>query len=106
MRPMENKNIDLLSPVGSPSDAMTAETEVQADRRLDLKGVKCPMNFVRLKLMLEEMGDGQNLEVILDEGEPMRNVPRSVKEEGHRITKVDKLAGGGFKLLIKKGGAT
>jgi tRNA 2-thiouridine synthesizing protein A len=103
---MENKNTDLLSPVGSLPDAMTAEIEAQADRHLDLKGVKCPMNFVRLKLMLEEMGDDQNLEVILDAGEPMRNVPRSVNEEGHRITKVDKLAGDSFKLLIKKGGVT
>lgn len=44
------------------------------------------------------------LEVILDDGEPMRNVPRSLKEEGHQIVRVEKLENGKFyKLWIKKG---
>jgi len=76
--------------------------EVRIDERIDLSGVICPMNFVKTKLKLEEMGEGQILEVILDDGEPIRNVPRAVKEEGHEIVKVEKL-GRTFKLLIKKG---
>jgi tRNA 2-thiouridine synthesizing protein A len=47
------------------------------------------------------MDDGQVLEVTLDDGEPMRNVPRSLKAEGHKIIKVEKLDGG-YKLLVKK----
>ncbi|MCQ9208403.1 MAG: sulfurtransferase TusA family protein [Omnitrophica bacterium] len=74
------------------------------NKRLNLKGVSCPLNFVKTKLKLEEMQDKQILEVILDDGEPMKNVPRSIKEEGHKIIKVEKLPDGGFKLLIKKGG--
>lgn len=74
------------------------------DESLNLKGVLCPTNFVKAKLKLEEMQDGQILEVIIDDGEPMQNVPRSIKEEGHRIIKVDKLDGDGFRLLIRKGG--
>lgn len=71
---------------------------------LNLKGVLCPINFVKAKLKLEEMQDGQILEIIIDDGEPMQNVPRSIKEEGHKIIKVEKLADSSFKLLIRKGG--
>lgn len=74
---------------------------VKVDEKLDLRGVICPMNFVKTKLKLEEMLSGQILEVILDDGEPIRNVPRSIREEGHKIIKVEKLDNA-FKLLIKK----
>lgn len=71
---------------------------------LNLKGVLCPINFVKVKLKLEEMQNGEILEIVIDDGEPMQNVPRSIKEEGHRIIKVEKLSDGSFRLLIKKGG--
>lgn len=74
------------------------------DDRLDLKGVSCPINFVKTKVKLEKMQDGQILEVIIDDGEPLHNVPRSIKEEGHKIIKVEKLPDDSFRLLIKKGG--
>ncbi len=68
---------------------------------LDLTGIACPNNFVRTKLELEEMEAGQILEVILDDGEPIRNVPRAVKEEGHEILKAEKIDNK-WKILIKK----
>ena len=54
------------------------------DDHIDLRGVLCPINFMKTKLKLEMMDSGQVLEVILDDGEPIRSVPRSVKEEGHQ----------------------
>jgi len=69
---------------------------------LDLRGVICPTNFVKAKLKLEEMNSGEILEIIIDEGEPIANVPRSIKEEGHKIIKVEKL-NSHFRLLIEKG---
>ncbi len=77
-------------------------TKIVVDERLDLRGEICPYNFVRTKLKLEEMASGQVLEVILDKGRPMKDVPRSLKEEGHHILKVRKV-GKAFKLIIKKG---
>ena len=68
---------------------------------LDLRGVVCPTNFVKTKLKLEEMDNGQILEIIIDAGEPIANVPRSIKEEGHKIIKVEKV-GDHFRLLIEK----
>ena len=53
---------------------------------LDLTGVPCPMNWVRTKLTLEDMGDGDALEVLLDPGEPLDSVPRSARDDGHEVT--------------------
>ncbi len=72
-----------------------------ADETIDLRGVLCPINFVKTKLKLEMMEDGQILEIALDDGEPMRNVPRSVKEEGHKVVGVEKIDDG-YKILVKK----
>ena len=75
--------------------------EKKPDALLDLRGVVCPINFVKTKLRLEEMAKGQILEIVIDQGEPMANVPRSIKEEGHRIIKVEKIDNH-FRLLIEK----
>lgn len=75
--------------------------EFKINERINLRGEICPYNFVKTKLKLEEMQSGQILEVILDEGEPIRNVPRSVKEEGHRILQVARI-GGSFRLIVEK----
>ncbi len=79
--------------------------EEKADKSLDLKGVLCPINFVKTKIKLEEMDEGQTLEIFLDGGEPMQNVPRSIKEEGHKIIKVEKLDNDVFRFLIRKEGS-
>lgn len=49
----------------------------------DYRGVACPMNFVKTKMDLANMQKGQLLEILLDDGEPIENVPRSAAEEGH-----------------------
>ena len=63
--------------------------ELRADAELDLRGVICPYNFVKTKLKLETMKAGQVLAVILDEGDPIRNVPRSVSDDGHQVLRQD-----------------
>jgi len=78
-----------------------ADKEIVPDEKIDLRGVLCPINFVKTKLKLEMMDSGQVLEVILDDGEPIRSVPRSIKEEGHRVVKVENIDGA-YRLLIKK----
>ncbi|MBI2864742.1 MAG: sulfurtransferase TusA family protein [Chloroflexi bacterium] len=80
-------------------------TDQTCDEKLDLRGVLCPLNFVQTKLKLEEMEDGQILEVVLDDGDPIRNVPRSVKEEGHKIVGVERREDSTYKILIRKLGS-
>jgi TusA-related sulfurtransferase len=52
---------------------------------LDLRGVACPMNWVRTKLALERLAPGDSLLVRLDDGEPLDSVPRSASEDGHEV---------------------
>ena len=76
-------------------------TEPQIDQRIDLRGVACPMNFVRTKLALDELAIGQTLEVFLDDGEPISNVSRSLRDEGHEL--LDRTpAQPGHRLVVKK----
>ncbi len=77
---------------------------VSVDETLNLRGVKCPINFVKIKLKLEEMQDGRSLDVVVDAGEPMQSVPRMIKQEGHKIIRVQKTADESYSLLITKGG--
>ena len=76
-------------------------SESVTDEKIDLRGVLCPINFVKTKLKLEMMETGQILEITLDDGEPMRNVPRSIKEEGHKVVGVEKV-GDCYKIFVKK----
>ena len=79
----------------------------QPSRSADLTGEVCPMTFVKVKLHLEQIQAGEVLELFLKDGEHMRNVPRSIKDEGHKIVKVDPQEGGRYRLLVvKDGGGT
>ncbi|MGL5807968.1 MAG: sulfurtransferase TusA family protein [Xenococcaceae cyanobacterium] len=52
---------------------------------LDLRGTPCPINFVRTKLKLEQMEAGSLLEVWLDPGEPIEQVPNSLIMSGYEL---------------------
>ncbi len=52
---------------------------------IDLRGVCCPTNFVKAKLALEMIDAGEVVEFLLDDGEAVKNVPRSLKEDGHKL---------------------
>ena len=52
---------------------------------MDLRGVGCPLNFVKAKLALEKIEVGQSLEILLDEGDPIENVPASFTQQGQEI---------------------
>jgi sulfite reductase (ferredoxin) len=87
-------------PAPSTTDTKAEETVVEKDYR----GVACPMNFVKTKLVLETMAPSQKLKIMLDDGEPIQNVPNSVKLEGHTILEQTKV-GPHWEVLIQKKGA-
>ncbi|HUK56044.1 MAG TPA: sulfurtransferase TusA family protein [Nitrospiria bacterium] len=80
---------------------MTESTETVTDAELDLRGILCPYNYVKTKLKLESMEVGQILSVIVDDGEPIRNVPHSIAEDGHTILRQEKVDNS-FRVLIRK----
>ena len=81
-----------------------ADLDFNVDETVDITDVKCPVTFVKTKVALEELDEGQILQVHLNDGEPVKNVPRSVKEEGHEVLRLDDNGDGTFELYIKKVG--
>ncbi|MEW6308681.1 MAG: sulfurtransferase TusA family protein [Bacillota bacterium] len=75
---------------------------MKVDASLDLAGVACPINFVMAKLKLEELDPGQVLEVMVDDGAPCRNVPRSLAADGHAVLTVEE-ADGRWRILVRRG---
>ena len=70
----------------------------------DLRGVACPLNYVKTKLKLEMMDAGEHLEVWLDAGEPIKNVPLSLKNDGHKLLLQEPLeaAAAHYRILVEK----
>jgi TusA-related sulfurtransferase len=62
---------------------------IPADHDIDITGEVCPMTFVRTKLRLERMQPGEVLNVRLRGEEPLRNVPRAARDEGHIIMGIE-----------------
>ena len=78
--------------------------DFEIDDTVDITDVVCPVTFVKAKVALEEMDEGQVLAVKMNDGEPVQNVPRSIKEEGHQILKLDTNDDGTYTLFVKKVG--
>lgn len=69
---------------------------------IDLRGVSCPTNFVKAKLALEDRENGEQIAILLDDGEPVKNVPRSLKAEGHKLIGLKQSAEGHYVLELEK----
>jgi len=77
--------------------------DASAPSRLDLRGYACPITWVKTRLALDRLAEGERLEVLLEPGEPAESVPRSAAEEGHRVLALDALAGGeGVVVVLEK----
>lgn len=78
--------------------------EFAIDDTVDITTVVCPVTFVKAKVALEELEEGQILSVHMNDGEPVQNVPRSIKEEGHKILKLIDNKDGTYDLIVRKVG--
>jgi len=67
----------------------------------DLRGVACPLNFVKAKLEIEKVDIGAVLEILLDEGESVRNVPASFADQGQEVVEVKEI-GGHFRVKVRR----
>ena len=76
--------------------------EIQFDDQVDITDKVCPLTFVKAKVAIEELDDGEVLAIRMNDGEPVQNVPRSMKEEGHKILKLEDNADGTYTLYVRK----
>lgn len=79
-----------------------SSVDIKVDDKVDITDVVCPVTFVKTKVALEELEDGEILQVHLNDGEPVQNVSRSVKDEGHQILKLVDNEDGTYELYVKK----
>lgn len=84
---------------------MADHSEYKIDETVDITDVVCPVTFVKTKVALEELDEGQILAVHMNDGEPVQNVPRSVKDEGHKILKLIDNEDGTYDLIVRKADA-
>lgn len=74
------------------------------DASVDITDVVCPVTFVKVKVALEEIEDGELLAIRMNDGEAIRNVPRSLKEEGHKVLEVIDNGDNTYTVTVEKGG--
>ncbi len=93
-----------VKPAAVQSESATLATTGAPVPVYDLRGVACPLNYVKTKLKLEMMDAGEQLEVWLDAGEPIKNVPMSLRNDGHKILLEEPLEAEKthFKVLVEK----
>jgi tRNA 2-thiouridine synthesizing protein A len=60
--------------------------------QLDLRGEVCPYTFVRTKLALEELADGDELVLILDHRPAFTNIPQALAEDGYPVLAIERRA--------------
>lgn len=76
--------------------------DIKFDEQVDITDKVCPLTFVKAKVSLDELDDGQILAIRMNDGEPVQNVPRSIKEEGHQILKLVDNVDGTYTLYVRK----
>ncbi len=75
---------------------------INIDDQVDITDKVCPLTFVKAKVALDELDDGEVIAIRMNDGEPVQNVPRSIKEEGHQILKLVNNEDGTYTLVVKK----
>ncbi len=78
--------------------------DIQYDEEVDITDKVCPLTFVKAKVAIDELDEGQINAIRMNDGEPVQNVPRSIKDEGHQILKLIDNEDGTYTLFVKKAG--
>jgi TusA-related sulfurtransferase len=74
----------------------------RTEETLDLTGIPCPANAARALIAIESLPAGALLRISLDDGEPIRNVPPALQEQGHAVIEQAR-AGAGWRVLVRRG---
>ena len=75
---------------------------INIDDQVDITDKVCPLTFVKAKVAIDELDDGEVIAIRMNDGEPVQNAPRSIKEEGHQILKLVNNEDGTYTLVVKK----
>ena len=76
--------------------------DFEIDDTVDITDVVCPTTFVKAKVSIEELYDGQILAVRMNDGEPVQNVPRIIQYYSYHILKLTANEDGTYTLIVRK----
>ena len=76
----------------------------EAARTIDIRGLVCPMTFVKAKLAIEDMITGGLLSITLDYEPATRSIPNSMRELGHEVLAIEQTGPKEWRLTIRKRG--
>jgi TusA-related sulfurtransferase len=71
-------------------------------KTLDITKEHCPMTFVKTKIELAKLQAGDQLEVLVTEGEPLENIPKSSTEQGYTVVEIVHVKENIHKILLQK----
>jgi tRNA 2-thiouridine synthesizing protein A len=71
-----------------------------ATQTLDVTKEHCPMTFVKTKLALAKLNTGETLEVRVNQGEALENIPLSSAEQGYKVISVKESDIAGQHLIL------
>jgi tRNA 2-thiouridine synthesizing protein A len=81
------------------------QDQVSPVARLDLRGIACPLTFVKTRMALDRLAPGEPLEVLLDVGEPAESVPPACVEDGDLVLELRPWSEPGVvRLLVARSG--
>jgi len=84
------------------AETKISENGVKADEFIDITDKVCPLTFVKAKVSMEELDKDQILAIRMNDGEPVANVPRSLKDEGHQVLELNDNNDGTYTLFVQK----
>ena len=79
------------------------KNEMEVNKEINIKGEVCPYTFVKTKLTLETMEQGQVLRVIVDHIPATENIPKSLKGEGNEVLDVSQINETDWQIVTRKG---
>jgi len=64
-----------------------------ATSTLDLRGIRCPLSWAKARVVLDTMTRGQGLDLLVDDPQAARDIPRAAEAVGHHVAGVTDEAG-------------
>lgn len=77
------------------------EDELQPVATLELLGLKCPENSMRATLKLDELDEGEVLELIVDGGETLTTMVPNLEDEGYPVLRQTERPDGTWSVLVR-----
>ena len=69
---------------------------------IDMLDEVCPMTFVKTKLAIEKINQGERIKIIYNSQEAKTNVPKSLDELNHKVISINNINKKQFYIIIEK----